>query len=152
MDFKDIKKLVELVEDAQISHLSIDEKGVKIEIKKELAASSTAVVLPQAPAPVAAQPVSEVSTSQPVPDISQVGLLEIKSEMIGTFYDSPNPDSVAFVKVGDRVKKGDVVCILEAMKLFNEIESEVNGVIEKVCVNTGDAIEFGQVLFLVKPE
>ena len=94
MDFKEIKKLVELVEDAQISHLSIDEKGVKIEIKKELTASSTAVVLPQAPAPVAAQPVSEASVSQPVVDNEQAGLLEIKSEMIGTFYDSPNPDSL----------------------------------------------------------
>ena len=71
--------------------------------------------------------------------------------MVGTYYDAANPDSAPFVKVGDSISSGQVLCIIEAMKLFNEIESEVSGTIEKICVKVGDSVEFGQTLFLVKP-
>lgn len=156
MDFKEIKKLVELVEDAQISHLGLEEDGVKIEIKKEFGNQTTSVVMPAAAAPLpqavpampqAATPVPE----QQSPEASNSNLIEIKAQMVGTFYDSPNPDSPAFVKEGDTIKSGQILCIIEAMKLFNEIESEVNGTIEKVCAKVGDSVEFGQVLFLVNP-
>ena len=155
MDFKEIKKLVELVEEAQITHLGLEEDGVKIEIKKEVPSQSTSVVMPASPAPVAQMAAVAATQSsgngshQEEPKASN--LVEVKAQMVGTFYDSPNPDSPPFVKEGDSVKSGQILCIIEAMKLFNEIESEVNGTIEKVCVKLGDSVEFGQVLFLVKP-
>ena len=155
MDFKDIKRLVELVESSTINHLSLDEDGTKIEIKKE-SVSTTSVVLPQhiQPAPVAPvaaaapTPTSPTDSAAPVDD----NLTDIKAEMVGTFYQSPTPDSPAFVKVGDRIEKGTVLCVIEAMKLFNEIESEVSGVIKEICVNNEQAIEFGQTLFRISPE
>ena len=155
MDFKEIKKLVELVEEAQITHLGLEEDGVKIEIKKEVPSQSTSVVMPASPTPVAQMAAVAATQSsgngshQEEPKASN--LVEVKAQMVGTFYDSPNPDSPPFVKEGDSVKSGQILCIIEAMKLFNEIESEVNGTIEKVCVKLGDSVEFGQVLFLVKP-
>lgn len=154
MDLKQIKQLVKLVEDATISHLSIDEKGVKIEIKKELTAVPTAsYVLPAQQ--VAAAPVAMDATSAPAAaaekkeDLS--GLVPIKAQMVGTFYNAPNPNAKPYVKVGDSVSQGTVICIIEAMKLFNEIESEISGTIEKVCVENGQPVEYGQELFLVRP-
>ena len=155
MDFKEIKKLVELVEDAQISHLGLEEDGVKIEIKKEFGNQTTSVVMPAAApvaqvAPAMPQAPTPVAEQQSVEAVNS-NLIEVKAQMVGTFYDSPNPDSPAFVKEGDTIKSGQILCIIEAMKLFNEIESEVNGTIEKVCTKVGDSVEFGQVLFLVNP-
>lgn len=155
MDLKELKRLIELVEAANISHFSIEEGGTKIKIEKELTAvnSVSSVVLTQpvvqqqvVGAPVA--PVVAVS-SEEVADDSD--LIPIKAQMVGTFYSAPKPDSPVFVKVGDSISKGQTLCIIEAMKLFNEIESEVEGTLEKICVKNGDPIEFGQVLFLLKP-
>ncbi len=150
MDYKELKRLVELVENAGISHLSIDENGSKIEIKKELA-SQTSVVVPQAPTVAAPQitaaPADNSASEAPASDPN---VIEIKAQMVGTFYQSSSPDSPAFVNVGDKVKKGSVLCVIEAMKLFNEIESEHSGTIEKVCVSNEQAIEFGQTLFLLR--
>lgn len=160
MDFKEIKKLVELVEDAQISHLGLEEDGVKIEIKKEYnsVAAQTNMVIPAANPgiqpiafPAAPAPQASVSVDSSAADDKSSNLIEVKAQMVGTFYDAPNPESGPFVQEGDSIKTGQVLCIIEAMKLFNEIESEVNGVIEKVCVKVGSSVEFGQVLFLVKP-
>ncbi len=164
MDFKEIKKLVELVEDAQISHLGLEEDGVKIEIKKEYnsAAAQTNMIIPAAnpgvqpfafPAvpPVAPNSQGSAPVDNLAADDQSSDLIEVKAQMVGTFYDAPNPESGPFVKEGDSIKTGQVLCIIEAMKLFNEIESEVNGVVEKVCVKVGSSVEFGQVLFLVKP-
>jgi len=152
MDIKEIKRLIGLVEDADISHLSIEEDGVKIKIEKELSNNVTSVVVPQQ-APVAAAPspaAPAASAAAQVPADDTAGLTPITAQMVGTFYSSPNPESPAFVKVGDSISNGQVICIIEAMKLFNEIEAEVSGVIEKVCVNNGDPVEFGQTLFLVR--
>ena len=155
MDFKEIKKLVELVEEAKISHLALEEEGVKIEIKKELGAQNTTMVLPAANAPVAAPVAAPVqnndNSAAPQAESVDSGLIEVKAQMVGTYYDAANPDSAPFVKVGDSISSGQVLCIIEAMKLFNEIESEVSGTIEKICVKVGDSVEFGQTLFLVKP-
>jgi acetyl-CoA carboxylase biotin carboxyl carrier protein len=159
MDFKEIKKLVELVEDAQISHLGLEEDGVKIEIKKEYnsAAAQTNMIIPAANPGVqpiafpATHPVASAPVDNLAADDQSSNLIEVKAQMVGTFYDAPNPESGPFVKEGDSIKTGQVLCIIEAMKLFNEIESEVNGVVEKVCVKVGSSVEFGQVLFLVKP-
>lgn len=150
MDIKEIKRLIGLVEDADISHLSIEQDGVKIKIKKELISNVASVVVPQAPVAAAPAPVAPAAApAAPAPD-DTAGLTPIKAQMVGTFYSSPNPESPAFVKVGDAISNGQVICIIEAMKLFNEIESEVSGVIEKVCVSNGDPVEFGQTLFYVR--
>jgi acetyl-CoA carboxylase biotin carboxyl carrier protein len=151
MDFKKIKRLVALVENSKISALSVEENGLKINIKREMPGSVSYTVpsveslpvqsvLPSAPEPVAQTPVVDAT------------LIPITSPMVGTFYASPNPESPPFVAVGASVSVGAVVCIIEAMKLFNELESEVSGVIDTVCVANGDPVEFGQTLFLVRPK
>ena len=148
MDHKEIKRLVELVEDANITHLSIEQNDVKIEIKKEGAAPVVPIQIPVPAAPVSVP----VASDSPAPAPANDGLIEITSQMVGTFYAGSSPDAAPFVKVGDTIQPGDIICIIEAMKLFNEIESDVSGVIEKMCVKNGDAIEFGQCLFLLKEQ
>ena len=150
MDLNEIKKLVKLVEEAQISHLCVEEEGQKIEVRKELQTSSSPVVVsvPQAEVPPAAVP-APAQAATPAPD-DLAGLTPITSQMVGSFYEAPSPGAAPFVKVGDRVSQGQVICIIEAMKLFNEIESEVDGIVEKVCVSNGSSVEFGQELFLVR--
>ena len=153
MDFKKIKKLVSLVETSDISSLSVEEDNLKVEIKRELATTTVQPIIQPTVQPSAqpiAQPSAPITTNTPEESNDDANLLEIKSPMVGTFYASPSPDASAFVSTGKAVKTGDVVCIIEAMKLFNEIESEVSGTIEKICVENGDAIEFGQTLFLVR--
>jgi acetyl-CoA carboxylase biotin carboxyl carrier protein len=157
MDLKDIKRLVSLVEEARISHLAIEENGVKIEIRKDLSAG---VAAPQyiagpmhhaAPTPVAAAvhpTISDVAVAKPAIDPN---LLDVKAQMVGTFYSASSPDAAPFIKVGDRVKKGQVICIIEAMKLFNEIESDHEGVVEEITLKNGDAVEYGQVLVRLRP-
>ncbi len=149
MDFKKIKKLVSLVETSDISSLSVEEDNLKVEIKRELNQAPIQHVASVQPA-VSVSPQAPAATPEESAPKSS-GALEIKSPMVGTFYTSPNPDSPPFVSTGATIKPGDIVCMIEAMKLFNEIESEVSGTIEKVCINNGDPVEFGQVLFLVTP-
>ncbi|NBV84093.1 acetyl-CoA carboxylase biotin carboxyl carrier protein [bacterium] len=156
MDLKEIKRLIEIVEDAKISHFNIEVENMKIEIKKEFGnqASVAPLIIPHAPvnamptpSPVAVAADVEKSVELPKKDDK---LVPIKSQMVGTFYTSPGPDSPVYAKVGDRIEIGKVVCIIEAMKLFNEIESEVAGVIEKVCVPNATPVEYGQELFLIR--
>ena len=155
MDFKKIKKLVSLVETSDISSLSVEEDNLKVEIKRELQSSIAQI-------PVTNVQQTPVVSTTPQPTLSEPpktpeaptensDLIEIKSPMVGTFYSATNPESKPFVSNGSAVQKGDIVCIVEAMKLFNEIESDISGTIEKICVNNGDAVEFGQALFLVRP-
>lgn len=155
MDFKKIKKLVSLVETSDISSLSVEEDNLKVEIKRELQSSIAQIpvtTVQQAPV-VSATPQPTLSEPPKTPEAptENSDLIEIKSPMVGTFYSATNPESKPFVSNGSAVQKGDIVCIVEAMKLFNEIESDISGTIEKICVNNGDAVEFGQALFLVRP-
>ena len=158
MNFKDIKRLVDLVEESDISHLAIEQDGIKIEVKKERNSipASTSVVIPTAaaaPAPYPANSKPEAAESKPAAKSdSDENLTKVTAQMVGTYYSSPNPEAAPYIKVGDRIKKGQVICIIEAMKLFNEIESEVNGVVERILVENSDPVEFGQTLFLVKSE
>ena len=158
MDYDRIQKLISLVEDSAISGLKIEEDNVKIEISKQ--SESTVVAMPSAPlvgagapaavaAPAPAAAPAPEAASAPA-DTRDAGLVAITSPMVGTFYSASKPEAPAFVKVGDSVSNGTVVCIVEAMKLFNEIESEVNGTIEKVLIENGQPVEFGQELFLVR--
>ena len=119
---------------------------MKISMKKNVA------VAPVQQQVVAQQPtnIPVIQTTQPVEEEPKEEYKEIKSPMVGTFYSKPSPDKEAFVKVGDKVKKGQVVCIIEAMKLMNEIEAEFDGEVVEVCLNDGDAVEYGKPLFKLK--
>jgi acetyl-CoA carboxylase biotin carboxyl carrier protein len=159
MDFKQIQELIKTINKSNIGELSIEENGFKITIKQKkdpapVYASGPAPVY-AAPAPVAAPasapavaaPAAATKAAEPAPS----NLLTIKSPMIGTFYRSAGPGKPPFVSVGDEVSVGTVVCVIEAMKLFNEIESEVKGRIVKVLVEDASPVEYDQPLFQVEP-
>jgi acetyl-CoA carboxylase biotin carboxyl carrier protein len=159
MDFKQIQELIKMINKSNIGEVSIEEKGFKLTIKqKEEAAQQifSAGQVPQsyqqqlpapAPAPSVAASGPEKSKAEPAAD----NLITIKSPMIGTFYRSSSPDKPSFVEVGDELTPGKVVCIIEAMKLFNEIESEIKGRIVKVLADNASPVEYDQPLFLVDP-
>jgi acetyl-CoA carboxylase biotin carboxyl carrier protein len=161
MDFKQVQELIKMINKSNIGEVTIEEKGFKITVKQKeehiqqvIAAPYPTQAAPAFVGPVASpatteNPVSVKSKSaeQPVAD----NLITIKSPMIGTFYRSSGPDKSAFVSVGEETEPGKVVCIIEAMKLFNEIESEVKGRIVKVLVEDASPVEFDQPLFLVDP-
>lgn len=148
MDLEALKKLIQLVKDEDISGITVEEKGVKYEVRREKGSAVAA----HAPQPVVHH-TPQAQTSTPAKEEAvddDDNLLAITSPMVGTFYRSPSPEAPAFVNVGDQVEVGKVVCIIEAMKLFNEIESEVKGKIVKILVENGKPVEYGQKLFLVK--
>ncbi|ASZ11351.1 acetyl-CoA carboxylase biotin carboxyl carrier protein [Chitinophaga pendula] len=158
MDFKQIQELVKMVNKSNISELSIEQDTFKITIKqKDNEVQQVFTVPAVAPvqaaavqvAPVAAAPAATTAAAPAAPKADN--LVTVKSPMIGTFYRSPGPDKPAFVNVGDEIAPGKVVCIIEAMKLFNEIESEVSGKIVKVLVDDASPVEYDQPLFLVEP-
>ena len=147
MDLRKVKKLIELLEESGLSEIEITEGEDKVRITKGGKPS------PQVKTIETTKESETQSTSEPLDvhtqTISNNGFHEIKAPMIGTFYQSPDPDSEAFVKVGDPVSEGDTLCIIEAMKMMNKIESDISGTIERVLVQNGDPVEFDQVLFLV---
>lgn len=161
MDFRQIQDLIKMINKSNIGELTIEEKDFKITIKQkkdEKVAYAAAPVMQApayAPAPVqhapAAAPAPATTQAEPAAAPKADNLLTIKSPMIGTFYRRPSPDKPIFAEVGDDVSPGKVVCIIEAMKLFNEIESEVSGKIVKVLVEDASPVEYDQPLFLVDP-
>lgn len=163
MTFKEIQDLIKLMDKSNLSEFSFKTETYEIKIKgpRSYAAPMVTAALPAvapampAMAPIAASqaaPASEAPKSESTPPKATTNnLIEIKSPMVGTFYRSAGPDKPAFVSVGDSVQKGSVVCIIEAMKLFNEIESEFSGKIVKVMVEDASPVEYDQVLFLVEP-
>ncbi|SFE82334.1 acetyl-CoA carboxylase biotin carboxyl carrier protein [Chitinophaga sp. CF118] len=156
MDFKQIQELVKMVNKSNISELSIEQDTFKITIKQKDNETQQVFAMPMT-APVqqaVAQAVPQVAVAADAAKPAEAkadNLVTIKSPMIGTFYRSPGPDKPSFVNVGDEVTSGKVVCIIEAMKLFNEIESEVSGKIVKVLVDDASPVEYDQPLFLVEP-
>ena len=153
MDLNEVKKLIKLVERSEITEIEIFEKGQKIRISKNgskgVGTHLAAPVVQTAPmpAPVAA---SVPAATQTVAEIVPANILEIRSPMVGTFYRTPSPDAEPYVRVGDSVEPGKVLCIIEAMKLMNEIEVEVAGKIVEILVENGQPVEFDQVLFRVE--
>jgi acetyl-CoA carboxylase biotin carboxyl carrier protein len=141
MNNEEIKELIKLVSKLGLGKVEIEKDGFKINIKGPNMVPSGVYMAPQ----VAAPQINNAPTPTPTATIT------IKSSMIGTFYRSSSPDKPAFVEVGSEIKKGDKICIIEAMKLFNEIESEVSGRIVKVLVDDATPVEFDQPLFLVEP-
>lgn len=157
MDIKQIQELVKLINKSNIGELSIEQKDFKITIKQKKEAVQQIVapmqqqLLPQQQVAPQTPPPPASTKPTPEPAAKSENFLTIKSPMIGTFYRSPSPDKPSFVNVGDMVEAGQPVCIIEAMKLFNEIESEVSGKIVKVLVEDASPVEFDQPLFLVEP-
>jgi len=162
MEFKQIQELVKLINKSNISELTVEEGGFKITIKQEHTVAEPHYVTMPAPmpvmqsAPVAAMPTAAAPVAAAAPAATPAPaandkLITIKSPMIGTFYRAPSPDKPAFVNVGDEISTGQVLCIIEAMKLFNEIESEVKGKVVKVLIDEASPVEYDQPLFLVDP-
>ncbi|PIE97401.1 MAG: acetyl-CoA carboxylase, biotin carboxyl carrier protein [Polaribacter sp.] len=147
MDVKEIQNLIKFVAKSGASEVKLEMEDIKITIKTELAKKETTIVQ-TAPQAIPQIPVTSEITEKEE-DTSKY--LTIKSPIIGTFYRKPSPDKPMFVEVGTQVNEGDTVCIIEAMKLFNEIESEVSGKIVKVLVDDASPVEFDQPLFLVEP-
>lgn len=158
MDYEQIKKLIDDMGSANIDELEIEfPEGLKISMKKntekEVVVANNIQTQSQMQTIPTAMPTIQVNTENNVVKEQQKceeNYKVIKSPMVGTFYSKPAPDKDAFVKVGDNVKKGQVVCIVEAMKLMNEIESEFDGAIVEICVNDGDVVEYGMPLFKIK--
>jgi acetyl-CoA carboxylase biotin carboxyl carrier protein len=166
----ELREIIKLLDQSSICEFKMESEGTKLSIKKtggqtvaDSAATSEAAVSPAvqaAPAPQLEQRVAEtpVQATEVKPAETKAAAEEdanyqkIVSPMVGTFYSSPEPSANAYVKAGDKVNKDSIVCIIEAMKLFNEIEAEVSGEIVKVLVTDGQLVEYGQPLFLVKPE
>lgn len=152
MNQKEIKSMIEFIAKSGLAEVNIETEEFKIKVRRDtegrIVAAPSVVAAAPAPAPVA--PAVEAAPTAPAKPAAN-NYVEIKSPMIGTFYRSPKPDQPSFVNVGDQVKAGDKVGIIEAMKLFNEIESEVSGTIVKVLVENASPIEYDQPLFLVEP-
>jgi len=161
MNIEEIKDLIKLVSKSGIGKVAIESEGFKIEIKGGSTSGSEPIYV-QAPQPVAVQPMTTEPVAAPVPSAAastpvatesndDSKYITVKSPMIGTFYRTPGPDKDPFVNVGSTIQKGDKLCIIEAMKTFNEIESEVSGKIVKVLVDNSSPVDYDQPLFLVDP-
>ena len=161
MNFKEIKELIEILDQSSLTEINIeDNKGSVVNLKKQ---KETEIITPQyaqpqpsvvAPQPTTSQPQSSTETvpssnSESVSDVDD-NYQTINAPMVGTFYKSPSPEEDAYVKVGDKVSDDSTVCILEAMKLFNEIQAEISGEIVEILVEDGQMVEYGQPLFKVK--
>lgn len=161
MKTAEIRDLIEFISQTGLNEVDIETKELKLHVKREPdqkiiqgSAAPVSIAAPApAPAPAAAAPAA-IAAPKVEKSAAPAGkkTLDIKSPMIGTFYRSANPDSPSFVSVGDKVSKGQTVCIIEAMKLFNEIESEVSGTIIKVMCENATPVEYDQVLFVVEPD
>lgn len=144
MDLKELKKLIEFLKGTDVTDLQIEKEGSKVRIRREK--FMTTIEFPRA----AAAPEAAEQPDEGLKDDTQ-RLVTVTSPLVGTFYRTPSPDAESFVELGDRVSKGQVICIVEAMKLMNEIECEVDGIIVKVLVENAQPVEYGEPLFLVEP-
>jgi len=167
MNYKEITDLIKLINKTDLAEFKMKNKDIELSIRTSKFSKKETQVIQAGPAPQIAASTPQVpaaqqsSSPEPAKEApkeqsadkgdSTEGLLEVKSPIVGTFYRSPSPDKPAYVKVGDSIEKGSTVCIVEAMKLFNEIESEVSGTIVKVLVEDATPVEYDQVLFLVDP-
>jgi len=162
MNAKELKSILQALQEHEVAELTLETPDYKLTIKRageiQYVAPGPALPHSQVAAPPASPSCPAVplqSSSPAAPPVSpreEVGrYVEVKAPIVGTFYRAPSPEAEPFVKEGDAVKKGQVLCIIEAMKLMNEIESEVSGVVRKILVSNGEPVEYGQVLFLIEP-
>jgi acetyl-CoA carboxylase biotin carboxyl carrier protein len=161
LDLKELKEILQILEEKEITEFELEEEGMKLRIRKaappsanHASAPSGAVPLVPTVFPIAAAPVPAPSAgSGPAPvEAEDAGVTVVKSPIVGTFYRTPDPNAPPFVDVGDRVRVGQVLCIIEAMKLMNEIEAEVAGEVVKVHRESGQPVQYGDPLFTVRPD
>jgi acetyl-CoA carboxylase biotin carboxyl carrier protein len=148
MDLRKLKKLIDLVQESGISELEITEGEEKVKIVKGGAVSVSATTSAPVAAEVRQAPPSASAPALPDAPTGQEGHV-VKAPMVGTFYRSPSPDAKAFVEVGQAVKEGETICIIEAMKLMNEIEADASGLVKAILVENGQPVEYGQPLFIL---
>jgi acetyl-CoA carboxylase biotin carboxyl carrier protein len=163
LDLKELKEILQILEEKEITEFELEEEGMKLRIRKAAASANHSAgplaplhVVSALPANAAAAPPAPVlappaASPAPAPE-AEAGLVLVKSPIVGTFYRAPDPNSPPFVNVGDRVRVGQVLCIIEAMKLMNEIEAEVAGEVAKVHHESGQPVQYGDPLFTVRPE
>ena len=156
IDIRKLKELVRLMVTNDLSELDLRDEQQQVTVKRGGNQAQPVIqqIAPAAPAPVAAAPtaVAPPAAAAPVEPAADDGLVPVESPMVGTFYAKPNPEKPNFVSVGDSIGPDTVICLIEAMKIFNEIKAERSGTVAKVLVENGDAVEFGQPLLLIKPE
>lgn len=153
IDIDRLRQLVDLMVEHDLTEVDVSDEDQSITIKRGMGGAiqyTPQPVAALAPPPAPAQ-ASASTQAPPAASPKDDGLVAIESPMVGTFYSSPDPDSPAFAAVGSSISPDSVVCLVEAMKVFNEIKAETSGTIERVCVKSGDAVEFGQALFMVRP-
>ena len=158
MDIRKVKKLIELLQESGISEIEVHEGEESVRITSHHMASTQQSIIQPPQVPVAISPANEQENiapasmqnapETPLPAVDEGHI--VKSPMVGIFYSSPSPDTSAFVEIGQAVEKGDVLCIVEAMKIMNQIEADASGVVRKIFVENGDPIEYGQPLFAIK--
>lgn len=161
IDLRYVKKVIEMLDGSTVDSIEIStDKGMKLRISKSPSGRATMVAAPMAapmalpqvlPPVAAARPAEEGVAAAPKAEAPKSALLEIKSPMVGTYYGAPEPGAKPYVSVGDRISKGQIVCIIEAMKIMNELESEFDGVVREVGVTDSHPVEYGQVLFRIDP-
>lgn len=144
MDKKILKAATDAMRELGLSEIRIKDSETEVVLKRELSAAAPAAAAPTTPAPAVQSPAAEDGIASPIAD-----WVEVKSPLIGVFYEAASPDAPPFVRPGDRVKKGDVLCIVEAMKMMNEICAETDGTIIDVCAENGALVEYGQLLFKI---
>ena len=165
MDLKELKEILQILEEKEITEFELEEEGMKLRIRKAAASSNhsatgvlplhmpavippSVAAAPSPPAPVVSAPVTAPEPAEP----AEAGLVVVKSPIVGTFYRAPDPNSPPFVSVGDHVRVGQVLCIIEAMKLMNEIEAEAAGEVVKVHHESAQPVQYGDPLFTIRPE
>lgn len=156
IDLEFLERLIQAIDQSTIDSIEIERGGTRVRIGKTppqtvAAAPMAAPVAPAAaPAPAPAAP-SSGAPAAPAPEPPASNLVDVTSPMVGTFYRAPAPDAPAYVDVGTSIGSGDTLCIIEAMKLMNELEAEVSGTVVEICVENGEPVEYGQVLFRIRP-
>jgi acetyl-CoA carboxylase biotin carboxyl carrier protein len=161
MNQKELKELIEFLKEQDIAEFELERGDVKVRIKRAMAPATetrfiamptVSAAVPEASASVVANPATSPAAAPAAAPQSEQGLHAVRSPIVGTFYESPSPGAPPFAKIGDTVEVGQVLCIVEAMKLMNEIESDIAGEIVKKLANNGQPIEYGQELFVIRPK
>ena len=160
MDLKELKEILQILEEKEITEFELEEEGMKLRIRKGPASSSPAAAPAVVPVPIpVAAPVAVHAAAAPAPAPApaappavddDAGLTLVKSPIVGTFYRTPDPNAAPFVNVGDRIRVGQVLCIIEAMKLMNEIEAEVAGEVVRIHHESGQPVQYGEPLFTIR--
>ncbi len=150
MNLKEIKEIINLMNENNLSEIEVERNGMKIKLKRAPEAGQE-VIIERTPVTVAKQPSAAEKEEGLLKEAAEKRLIEIKAPIVGTFYRSPSPETEPFVEIGQEIEVGQVVCIIEAMKLMNEIKSEVRGKVVDILAENADPVEYGQILFLIEP-